>query len=122
MKDIENRDDIIQLVDAFYEKLLKDPAMIPVFEPSMINWNEHIERVYNFWDNWLFKTGSYTGGLMWVHIDRNRSYPLSVDLFELWLAYWNLSIDKLFQGKNANIVKNKALEIGQIMNAKLNNI
>ena len=37
MKDIENRDYIIQLVDAFYEKLLKDPAMIPVFEPSMIN-------------------------------------------------------------------------------------
>lgn len=59
MKDIENRDYIIQLVDAFYEKLLKDPAMIPVFEPSMINWNEHIERVYNFWDNWLFQTGSY---------------------------------------------------------------
>lgn len=122
MKDIENRADIIQLVDAFYEKLLKDPAMIPVFEPSMKNWNEHVERVYNFWDNWLFQTGSYTGGLMWVHIDRNRTYPLSTNLFELWLAYWYLSTDNLFEGKNANFVKNKALEIGQIMNAKLNNV
>ncbi len=122
MKDIENRADIIRLVDAFYEMLLKDPAMIPVFEPSMKNWNDHVERVYNFWDNWLFQTGSYTGGLMWVHIDRNRTYPLNTNLFELWLAYWNLSADKLFEGKNANFVKNKALEIGQIMNAKLNKV
>lgn len=57
---------------------------------------------------------------MWVHIDRNRSYPLSTDLFELWLAYWNLSIDKLFKGENADFVKNKALEIGHLINAKLN--
>jgi hemoglobin len=122
MKDIENRADIIRLVDAFYDKLLNDPAMIPVFEPSMKNWKEHVERVYNFWDNWLFQTGSYTGGLMWVHIDRNRTYPLNTHLFELWLAYWNWSTDNLFEGENANFVKKKALEIGHIMNAKLNNV
>lgn len=120
MKDIENREDVIRLVDNFYSKVLADPELSPVFEPSLNDWPRHVERVYNFWENWLFQTGSYNGGMMWVHMQRNQTHPLTTALFERWLAHWFGTADEFFQGKNADFVKSKALEIGQIINAKLN--
>ncbi len=120
MKDICNREDVKKLVDSFYDKLLADEEMKPVFVMSMDNWPMHLVRVYNFWDNWLFQTGSYTGGMMHVHIERHRHVKLTTHLFEKWLSYWHISTDELFEGKNADFVKSKALEIGQVMNRKLN--
>jgi hemoglobin len=120
MNDIENRNDVERLVNAFYENVLNDVQMKPIFIPSQEHWPSHVERVYNFWDNWLFQTGSYTGGMMWVHLERHKTHPLTPQLFERWLAYWFTTTDLLFKGKNADFVKSKALEIGQIMNAKLN--
>ncbi len=120
MKDIENREDVVRLVDNFYTRVLADPHLSPVFEPSLHDWPRHVQRVYNFWDNWLFQTGAYNGGMMWVHMDRHRTHPLGTDLFERWLAHWFMTTDELFSGKNADFVKSKALEIGQVMNAKLN--
>lgn len=120
MKDIQNREDIEELVDKFYEKVFKDPILSKVFEPSLSHWNEHKIRVYNFWDNWLFQTGSYTGGMMWVHMNRHKTHPLTTELFEKWLSYWFITVDELFIGKHADFTKSKALEIGQIMNSKFN--
>ncbi|MFN8430171.1 MAG: group III truncated hemoglobin [Spirosomataceae bacterium] len=122
LKDIQNREDVVKLVDVFYENVMKDEQLGPVFAPSADHWAQHIERVYNFWDNWLFQTGSYTGGMMWVHMERHATHPMTTELFERWLAYWITCTDQLFAGKNADFVKNKALEIGQVMNAKLNAI
>jgi hemoglobin len=121
MKDIENREDVVKLVDTFYENVLKDEQLAPIFGPSEHHWEQHIIRVYNFWENWLFQTGSYTGGMMWVHMERHATHPMTTALFERWLAYWITCTDALFAGKNAEFVKSKALEIGQVMNAKLNN-
>lgn len=120
MKDIENRNDVINLVDSFYSLVLADKDLAPVFQPSLEEWPHHVERVYNFWENWLFQTGSYTGGMMFVHLQRHKTHPLTTELFEKWLYYWYITIDKFFEGKNADFLKKKALEIGEILNAKLN--
>ena len=55
MKDIENREDVVKLVDTFYENVLKDEQLAPIFGPSEHHWEQHIIRVYNFWENWLFQ-------------------------------------------------------------------
>jgi hemoglobin len=120
MTDIQNRADVENLVISFYEKVHKEPKLAPVFEMPEEIWQIHLTRVINFWENWLFQTGSYTGGMMWVHLQANEKHKLTTDLFERWLALWFLTTDGLFMGKNADFVKNKALEIGQIMNAKMN--
>lgn len=120
MQDILTREDVVKLVDTFYDKVHEDVHLAPAFEPSKEHWNEHLGRVYNFWENWLFQTGSYTGGMMWVHAERHSTHPMTTELFERWLALWFLTTDQLFEGKNATFVKDKAFEIGQIMNAKFN--
>jgi hemoglobin len=120
MKDLEKRADVIVLVDNFYKKVLANESLKPIFAPSLANWEHHVVRVYDFWDNWLFQTGLYTGGMMFAHLERHKTNPILTQHFEQWLAFWFLSIDELFVGKNADFLKSKALEIGQILNIKLN--
>lgn len=120
MNDIENRTDVEKLVTSFYEKVHQEPKLAPVFAMPQTEFERHLERTFNFWENWLFQTGNYHGGMMWVHIQKHAEHPLTTELFERWLALWFLTVDELFVGKNANFVKKKALEIGQVMNHRLN--
>ncbi len=122
MDDIQNRADIVLLVNNFYERVHNEPNLAPVFEMPAEHWEMHITRVVNFWENWLFQTGSYNGGMMWVHLQSNEKHRLTTERFEQWLALWFLTTDSLFAGEKADFVKSKALEIGQIMNAKMNHI
>lgn len=120
MDDIQNREDIELLVNNFYERVHNEPNLALVFEIPHDQWQSHLTRVVNFWENWLFQTGSYTGGMMWVHLQTNEKHKLTTERFEQWLSLWFLTTDSLFLGEKATFVKNKALEIGQIMNAKFN--
>ncbi len=122
MKEIENRKDIENLVQHFYAYVHSDPKMAPIFVMPEERWNIHLERTYNFWDNWLFETGDYKGGLMWAHIEKNQTHSISTELFERWLGHWFRSVDELFIGDKAEFLKSKALELGQMMNARLNKV
>jgi hemoglobin len=120
LSDIGNKSDIRKLILSFYQKVHKDPEMAPIFNMPSVEWERHLTRTENFWDNWLFQTGSYHGGLMWVHLEKHQIHPLTTNLFEKWLSYWILSVDELFAGQNANFIKSKAIEIAQMMNKRLN--
>lgn len=120
MNDIESREDIELLVNKFYEKVHAAPALAPVFEMSEEAFQYHLQRTYNFWENWLFQTGNYGGGMMWVHLQKHQETPLTTERFEHWLALWFRTVEELFAGERAEFVKKKALEIGQMMNGRLN--
>lgn len=120
LKDIENRDDIKILIDTFYDGVLNDSIMRPVFEESLPHWEHHKTRVVGFWENWLFQSGTYDGGMMWKHSARHANHPMTTERFERWLAYWITTVDQLFHGKNAEFVKSKALEIGNVLHNRLN--
>ncbi|UBM60318.1 group III truncated hemoglobin [Marinilongibacter aquaticus] len=120
MKDIESREDIIALVTRFYTYVHADEFMAPVFQMPKEQFDRHLIRTYNFWDNWLFQTGEYKGGLMWAHIERNETHRITTKHFEHWLAHWFRATDELYSGKNADFVKSKALELGQFINQRLN--
>lgn len=120
LKDIESREDIQILIDTFYDGVLNDPIMRPVFEESLPHWEHHKKRVVGFWENWLFQSGTYDGGMMWKHSARHATQPMTKERFERWLAYWITTVDQLFKGKNAEFVKSKALEIGNVLHNRLN--
>jgi hemoglobin len=58
---------------------------------------------------------------MWTHAEANQKHGLTTERFEHWLSHWFGTVDSLFVGENATFVKNKALEIGQILDSKFNN-
>lgn len=122
MNDLSDRNDIKHQVDTFYGYMHADPLMAPFFNIPTEEMERHLERTYNFWDNWLFQTGSYKGGLMWAHLEKNEQMKMTTTHFEHWLAHWFRALDENFQGPNADFLKSKALELGQFINRRLNPI
>lgn len=121
--DIQNRQDIIQFVNAFYDKLLDDALMAPLFtEVARINLSEHLPILYNFWESVLFQTGTYRRDTMQPHLDLHFAHPLQDQHFERWLELFNASIDERFTGEIARRAKVRALSIATVIRIKINNL
>lgn len=117
--DIETRADIERLVNRFYEHVHKDPLLAPIFVLPADRWTIHLIRTCNFWENWLFHTGTYHGGLMWAHLEKHQTHPFTKAHFEHWLGIWFGTVDELFAGPRAEFVKSKALELGGWMYGRI---
>ncbi len=121
--DIQSRSDILQIIEAFYKRLLADPVMAPVFlEVANIDLEEHLPILVDFWDSILFFTAKYKGNAMLPHLQLHEKYPLRKEHFKRWLAFFNLSVDELFEGDKAQLMKERAKSIALLMEVKVNNM
>lgn len=119
-KDIGSRNDIEQLVVAFYQTVVADNMLGPIFNDiAHTNWEAHIPVMINFWENAVFYNGTYTGNPMETHRHLHRMFPLSEEHFNRWLSLFSNTVDTLFEGANADSIKQKALSISTVMKMKL---
>uniref|UniRef100_UPI0040492C74 group III truncated hemoglobin n=1 Tax=Flavobacterium sp. TaxID=239 RepID=UPI0040492C74 len=115
-KDIQNRADIIKLVDAFYNKTKEDPIIGHVFtNVAKVNWDLHLPRMYDFWENILFCTGNFDGNPMKTHKELNQKVPMNFTHFNRWNTIFNETVDALFKGEKAEEIKNRAMNISKAM-------
>jgi len=81
-KDIEKREDIILLVNSFYDKVKANTTIGHIFsEVSNVNWEHHLPVMYDFWGGILLDERSYSGNPMAKHIALSRQYPLTAEHF-----------------------------------------
>lgn len=119
-KDITSREDIVLLVDEFYNKIKKDEQIGFIFtDVAKVNWEKHLPIMYDFFENMLFYTGGYTGNPMELHKHINRLYPLTEAHFQQWTKLFTTTVDELFSGDIAGLAKKRALSIAQIMQIKI---
>ncbi len=122
-KDINSRQDIEQLIVAFYEKVKPDPTIGFIFtEIVNINWENHIPVIVDFWEGVLLDNPVYQKNAMEVHYHLNNQITLQEAHFETWLNLFNSTIDELFEGKIAALAKNRAKSIAAVMQFKMDNI
>ncbi|MDZ4680814.1 MAG: group III truncated hemoglobin [Saprospiraceae bacterium] len=120
--DIQNRADIETLVNTFYEKVKKDEAISYFFtEVIPVNWEHHLPIMYDFWENLLFATGNYEGNPMAKHKGIHRKSPLSMSHFQQWIRLFNETVNELFEGENAELIKQRAQSIATVMQVKIHN-
>lgn len=120
MKQIHNRNDVKELVDGFYRKVLEDAMLGPIFRETFdFKRDEHMTRMYDFWDSVLFGTALYRGNPILKHIELNKKKKLDDDLFDRWIELWELNIDENFQGAIAGLAKDKAVMMKQLMQHKI---
>jgi len=121
-KDIESRDDIELLVKSFYEKVKIDPVIGSIFtDIARVNWEKHLPVMFDFWENTIFYTGSYSGNPMKSHQNLNRLFPLTKEHFSRWNQLFASTIDELFEGDKAVLAKQRAISISTVMQLKLFN-
>ncbi|MBL0145469.1 MAG: group III truncated hemoglobin [Chitinophagaceae bacterium] len=116
-KDIECREDIEKLITQFYSKVRADEKISFLFKD--INWQHHIPVIVDFWETILLDNPIYKKNAMEVHYDVNKKTPLIKDYFESWIALFLLSVDELFEGKNATLAKTRAKSIADVMFFKM---
>src|SRR5690606_7509111 len=113
MKDIQTREDIQLLVDAFYEKVQYDDLLSPVF--SHVDWPHHLPVMYNFWSSLLLGDRSYQGNPFQKH----QSLAIGKAHFAAWLRLFTLTIDEHFEGAVATEAKERAQSIAGMFQYKL---
>ncbi|UKT64563.1 group III truncated hemoglobin [Pedobacter mucosus] len=119
--DINNRNDIILLVDTFYKKVEDDITIGAIFtDVAKINWSLHLPKMYDFWESILFGNAIYKGNPMLTHFAIDEKIPLKTIEFEAWKTLFFETVDELFLGEKAEIIKDKAKFIADLMHFKIN--
>jgi len=108
---INSRADVLWLITSFYDKVRKDELLGPIFNGLIKDWPHHLEHLTTFWCNQLFiERGTYKGDPIAIHkeVDEFADHKIDEYHFGRWLNLWVQTIDELFEGDNAFILKNRA--------------
>lgn len=118
--DLQSRADIERLINAFYDKVKADPSIGYIFnDVARVDWSHHLPIMYDFWESVLFANAIYKGNPMQVHFELHRKEPLHHEHFETWLSLFDQTVDELFQGTHAAMIKQKAHSIAWLMEHKI---
>lgn len=122
-RDINNREDIYTLVSTFYSKVRKDDLIGPIFLNIIPDeqWEEHLQKLTDFWQTNLFFIRKYKGNPMRVHkeVDEKFNHSIYQDHFDRWLSLWYTTVDDLFDGSKANDAKERARNIASLLLIKI---
>lgn len=114
--DVRNRNDIEKLVNAFYDKIKTDAKIGYFFtDVAKVNWEAHLPKMYDFWENILFSNGNYTGNPMVKHKELHQKSEMKEAHFQHWNALFNETVDALFIGKKAMEIKQRAMNISALL-------
>ena len=103
---------IVELVDAFYVKVRRDPVLGPVFETAIAadEWPAHLAKMYDFWSSVMLTTGRYKGNPMMAHMQVTGIEPR---LFPRWLALFRETAEELCPADLAAVFRLKSERIAE---------
>ena len=114
--DIKNRSDIEKLVTIFYRKVNEDAAINYFFNNvAKVNWEIHLPKMCDFFENILFSSGNYNGNPMQVHQELHKKSEVRAAHFQHWNALFDATVDELFEGAKAEEIKQRATNIAAAM-------
>lgn len=113
MKEIITREDIILIVNNFYEKVKQDNLLGPLF--AHVNWPHHLPIMYNFWSSMLLGEQSYTGSPFPKHV----GLAITASHFDRWMELFTHTVDENFAGEKAIELKDRARSIAGVWQYKL---
>lgn len=115
-KDIENLDDIKLMVNTFYGRIQKNEVLGPIFEEKVGGrWEQHLEKMYRFWQTILFNVHTYSGAPFPPH----ARMPIDESHFIIWVQNWTGTVDEFFVGPIADEAKKRGTLMAAIFNSKL---
>ncbi|WP_029354506.1 group III truncated hemoglobin [Bosea sp. 117] len=72
---------IRRLVRTFYGRARADALIGPIFNAAVQDWDEHIDKISDFWSSIMLRSGRYNGRPMRPHL----MLPLRGEHFDRWL-------------------------------------
>jgi hemoglobin len=120
-KDIETRADLEGMLRAFYEKAFADETIGHFFTQVVpLNLDTHIPVITDFWEAIIFNKHSYKKNVMVVHQHIHHLSRIKKEHLDRWVQIFIGTVDELFEGDKATLIKQRATSIATIMDIKLN--
>ncbi|HEY0046216.1 MAG TPA: group III truncated hemoglobin [Flavobacterium sp.] len=110
MNDITCREDVSKVVRSFYSKVRIDETIGPIFNSIIEDWEEHLEKITDFWTMTLFGGKSYGGNPITAHQHADEQVENGITPFHFgtWLNLWFATLDELYAGENTETLKRRA--------------
>jgi hemoglobin len=105
---IEDIDDVELLVRRFYQAVIPDPLLGPIFHDFGVDWGVHIPKLVDFWGGRLLGLPGYEGNPVGAHQPVLDRHPFGAAELERWLELWDETVDELFVGDVAALAKQRA--------------
>lgn len=119
-KDIQSREDIKLLIDMFYDKILVNPLLQPIFiDIAHIDLKHHLPILYDFWSYVLLGEMGYNRNVMEPHIRLNQKITLTQEHFDEWMRLFTETVDEYFEGTKAGEAKSRAKTNALLMQHKI---
>lgn len=114
--DIISRVEIERLVDTFYGNVRKDDLLAPIFEELIQDrWEEHLEKMYRFWQTVVLDEHTYHGAPFPPH----ARMPIDSMHFQRWIGLFEKTLDDLFEGERADKAKWQGRRMAQLFESKI---
>jgi hemoglobin len=119
-KDIENRDDLEKMLEAFYKKVFKDDLISHFFlEVVPLNLETHIPVITDFWESVLLDGRGYRKNVMEIHLNISEKSRIEKAHLDRWVKIFSETVDEMFEGAKASLAKQRAVSIATMMNVKI---
>lgn len=120
MPDMDSRQNIEHFVDRFYERLLQDEQLAPIFvDVAEIDLAVHLPHIKNYWCKLLLGDKEYKRHTMNIHRQLHGKRTLHSDDFQRWLSFFETTVDTSFAGVKAEQAKRVAATIAANMQKSL---
>lgn len=86
------RDEIATVVAHFYGKVADDPVLSPIYLRHIKDWDTHVARLREFWENMIFGDGSKGAETFLIHL---RTGEIRPEHFERWCAIFRENAQSL---------------------------
>jgi hemoglobin len=118
--DMDSREHIEQFVNLFYERLLEDEQLAPIFvDVAEIDLSVHLPHIKNYWCKLLLGERDYQRHTMNIHRQLHSKRVLQPVDFERWLSFFMSTADANFAGVKAEQAKRVAAAIAANMQKSL---
>ena len=106
------------VIEAFYAKVRRDPALGPVFARAIADheWPEHLSVIHDFWSSVMLKTGRYKRNPFAAHLSIEGISPA---LFTRWLALFEETCREHLASEIAAQLHERAVAIADSLQAGL---
>ncbi len=100
-------EEISNLVDRFYAKVRRDPAIGPIFNEKVEDWPTHLALLKDFWSTVVLTTRRYKGDPMMTHLQ----LPLEPSHFSRWLELFAETAKEVMAPEHAAVIIAKSERI-----------
>ena len=106
-----NTESITRLILDFYDGVLADPLLGPVFAKEVgARWDEHLDRMVAFWSTVMLGSQQFRGNLVRRHMQLPNVTPAH---FTAWMQLWHQHTEQRFDSTTTYKLRRVAHDIGR---------